>query len=470
MRDVTPFTSDTYYRTPSPASDLERLLLKAALDGRFDDARRLLQNDVTSTIGGGLLDQVVRQRNFEFLVELLRFPRWCFDYSGAVAVAAYCDDLESMKVLLNDRRIDCNIGLPVCVCVAHNRVKCLTELLRCDRVNPNRGNPLVLAADNGDLVSLKLLCDCPTVHPNKFSSNGSTALLSAIRRNDQQMACYLLSNLRVDPNKGFCCTPLQLAAQLGREECCQLLLARSSTAPNGVIGNLPSPLQLAVESENVEISRLLLTDTRIVVHDGVIDFLEANNKINLLQLLISTQHFRVGKLWSLRTGAFFCATFLLLLIFCFDLLFVILAAQTAAGLSVLLIHCFSGMIAFFFVKRKVASATSRLLPIVLPFFPLFEVSMLIAFVQNLVVARPDLTLREIQFVLLEHCASARTLFMIAPLLLVRMVTIGELSARPLGAAVFSTVLYAGFFGVLFWIRRVHMVVQRKQYVALQEVV
>ncbi len=462
-----PFTSDTFYRSPAPRDDFECQLWKAVLDDSDSmDWRRLLEAR-TSSVGAGLIDYVVRRHDSDLLQELLLFPRWCFDYCGPVAIAVYSDDLNALKLLLSDRRIDCNVGAPVCVAVTHGRHSCLTELLKSERVNPNRGFPVVLAANGGDLASVRLLAELPTVQLNKFSSTGSTALLTAIRRGDETMTCFLLSNLRVDPNKGFYCTPLQLAVQLGRENCCRLLLARSSTAPNGAIGSLPSPLQLAVEAEHCEIVRMLLSDARVVVADSIIDYLEQSSKLQMLQLLILSQHFRIGKLWSLRTGAFFCAMFFLLMIFCFDLFFVVLTAETLAGVAVLCIHCFSGMISLFYIKKFFSVGSPKLL-IAVPFFPLLEISAFTNFVWNLVQTKPDLLLREHQFILFEHSTKARAFFTITPLLLVRVLTISEFSGRALGASAFSTVLYCGLLSVSLWVRHIRIDVPRKQYISLQE--
>jgi hypothetical protein len=315
---------------------------------------------------------------------------------------------------------------------------------------------------------VRRLCEVSTVLLNKFSSTGSTALLAAIRQGDETMTCFLLSNLRVDPNKGFYCTPLQLAVQLGKEKCCRLLLGRSSTAPNGTVGSLPCPLQIAVEFEHIEIAQMLLADPRIIVPNSIIDYLETQNKVHLLQLLIAAGHFRIGRLWGIRTAILFCAAFLLFMIFCFDMFFVVLAAGSIGGVAVLSIHCCSGMIALLYLKKTSAFNAKKLLPIVVPFFPVLEILTFTCFVFNLAQSKPDLSLREQHFAIFEHCIKARMLFSTAPLLATRLVTMNDFSGRSFAASLFSTFVYCGFVCTVLGVRSVRAVSPRRQYTILEE--
>lgn len=278
----------------------------------------------SKTAGG--MDGTAVDDSVSMFLSLLSYPHYNTCYCGPATVAVAEDRLQCLNMILRDVRFDPNTGCPLRVAVLKHRTACFEALMRCDRVNPNRGAPLLHAVDVGNVWAVRWLCDHPATQVNRYATGTSTTpLLCAIRRYaavcrederslDQQqfrsqqqlqqaldvLRCLVMCP-RIDLNKGFYITPLQLAVESGLTDLTRLLLSRPNIIPNRAIGLHPAPLQIALEKEDYDALKILLADPRCYVTEEMMNSIEEQNNLSLLQLVVShSQDLRMGTKWSLR--------------------------------------------------------------------------------------------------------------------------------------------------------------------------
>jgi hypothetical protein len=136
-------------------------------------------------------------------------------------------------------------------------------------------------------------------------AGGSTSaggLRSGISNNSgEDIARCVVQCSRVDINKGFAISPLQLAVSLGELEIARWILTKPNAAPNRAIGVWPTPLEIALEQSDAEMTHILLSDPRVYVTEEMVNQLEATNNLPILQLIASlSQDVRIGYVWSMR--------------------------------------------------------------------------------------------------------------------------------------------------------------------------
>lgn len=138
-------------------------------------------------------------------------------------------------------------------------------LLNAPFIDPNghvqSNPPLALAIKSGDIDIIRMLLDHPKLNPNEKNFLSSTALHLAVQEGNVEIVRTLLRHPNTDPNAldQNSWTPLHFAVKKDSLEIIQLLLELPSIDLS--IANLNSsqtPLQMAVETRNIDILRVLL--------------------------------------------------------------------------------------------------------------------------------------------------------------------------------------------------------------------
>jgi hypothetical protein len=181
----------------------------------------------------------------------------------------------------------------------------IQRMLELEHVDPNLGGPLHRCAVTGNVIAAKMLCAHPKISVNAFTpANGTTALCQAIISGWETVFCCLLAHPRIDVNRGFLYTPLQLCVWENRVTFVQLLISRPALLANKASGATVPPLWMAFENDQREIATLLLRDTRVDVSDGLIDALERSTNVDALQLIAEVDgSLRWGVVWRSRRSS-----------------------------------------------------------------------------------------------------------------------------------------------------------------------
>ena len=167
----------------------------------------------------------------------------------ALHVATNSKNIEAVKILLADQRVDVNSK------------------------NSMKMTPLIIAAKEADNIDiLKLLIAEPRVDVNCETANHMTALLTTALHPNIDAARLLLDDPRVDVNQmnGLGYTALHVAAHLKRKvKLLELFLAHPRVDVNCHLGQRhETALHVAVANNNVEGVKLILAEPRLTSLEG----------------------------------------------------------------------------------------------------------------------------------------------------------------------------------------------------------
>ena len=315
-------------------------------------------------VHAGVIDYIITHHvsigrwSLPTLRRILRWPRWCFNYCGPMLAAVRSRCAGAVRLLCDEAaRIDPNTGCPLRRAVIQGDLATIDDLLRCDRINPNRGSPLFHAIIRDNAAAARMLLDHPRTMLNKITAGHSmTPLIASIRYNSRECFALLIAHPRVDVNRGFCWTPLQVAVMCGRAAFVRAILARPMVEPNATIHRAATrpPVVLACEGVGeglgdgaaagfgfgvgatnngvggvgssgmallppsalggigagagggdggAAVLRALLEDSRVAIPPTLIDALEEANNLPILQIMSSygpRDMSRMGFIWGVR--------------------------------------------------------------------------------------------------------------------------------------------------------------------------
>lgn len=432
--------------------------------------KRLLEYPHYDTNYSGPVATAVELGDVRCVRVLLRDARFDPNTGCPVRVAVTANRVECLDVLLSHPRINPNRGGALHQAVVQQKLWAVKALLENVNTQVNRyatgtsSTPLLAAirachassiSSSGGPVSAASLTaisssevDQPNItfqHPSTSLSNrynsflrqaspvdmvcsslsdgGCTGtLMTSTRREvitEEEIARCLIQSPRVDTNKGFCATPLQLAAASGNVEVVRWLLSKPNTAPNRSIGLSPSPLEIAIEQDDPEVAKLLLSDPRIFVTEETVNRVEAANNIQMMQLISNlSQDMRIGYMWSMRCLVMVAFTTALWATTVCD--FVFIAAASHLG-----VRTYPMMLVGVHVVGSVA-ATGALLRrrrfcgavpwhlAVIPFLPLPETAMLSHVVRWLFADSQDVLFRQKLFEMCFLLAFVRGVVVLLP--------------------------------------------------------
>ena len=234
--------------------DRETALYIAALAGRIEIVKLLLSYESID------INKYSHIYNHDESMKISATPLHC---------AINNDNLEIVKILLDDKRIDAHIYLtnnkswpertPILLAVSNENLAMTKLLLTYDKVDPNYSNhcsnplPLLLAVDSENIEMIKLLLNCgkidlfETVKCNRWNLfkwkiiTEETALFRAILRNNLEIVNLLLACKRYDVN---------VPVRRYNEELVQEL----------------SILDIAIEKKNLGIIKSLISSGRIDIN------------------------------------------------------------------------------------------------------------------------------------------------------------------------------------------------------------
>ena len=197
----------------------------------------------------------------------------------ALHAAAHCGNIEAVKLLLADQRLDVNCKdsnqiTPLMMAAGKPHQIDIFKLLLADQrietncVAPNPGSgdltALMCAACNSNAEAAKLLLDDPRVEVNWMNSRGMTALhVAAAQQNNVKLVELLLAHPRVDVNVKdgpLGTTVLHMAAAKNHAEMAKLILAepRFRLANDLVSAEERSALSIAAVKANWEVLNVLV--------------------------------------------------------------------------------------------------------------------------------------------------------------------------------------------------------------------
>lgn len=252
---------------------------------------------------GCVVDAMIEARD----IALIRRLAMCqVDYRGCAPahVAAMVGDVDALKTLLSslpDPNI-VNRGAPLRVAIERGHDDCVRALLEFPTTDVNRDGALFHAVHNDRYEAFALLLRHPKIAVNAFApSRGTTALGQAVIRRSAGTLRDLLCHPRIDANRGFLFSPLQLAVMMDHREMVEALLAKAQVDPNFAVGSTEPPLQLALEHGNRQLTSILVGHHRTVVPMRMLAALERDDDVDTLQLLCdASKSLCVGDLWSQR--------------------------------------------------------------------------------------------------------------------------------------------------------------------------
>ena len=400
MAHAIPYVSDTRYRSPEPSSteDHAVLCLLRNHDVKQEELTTMLRSFSVRSVqlSSCLIDYIVRVNRADLLSCFLKYEHLNFDFHSPVHAAVVHSSLPMLEMLLSDPRIDVNVGCPLLEAVRRRERACVAALLRCEYVNPNKGCALFQAVHQGDLDIVKLLTGCPQVNVNRFTpGQGTTPLCCAIVEGHEDIFCFLLSHPKIDINKGFLSTPLQLCAMHERTNMARVLLAKPTLLINRVLGTTATAVEIAFEKNTLDIFRMLIADNRTQVPLSVINRLEASNDVASLQQIADVSGCTMGRVWMMR----FAACVLNVVVCCLQSIADVrlMVESVRIGLMadtvlVALCHCSACMTASLLLLRARIPRGAVVLRLV-PFSPFFDVVMLTLMVRS-VTHQPNLRKRE----------------------------------------------------------------------------
>lgn len=466
---ASPYTTDHQYRTPQPRSATE-LALHAIVqrpDATPAEVAKLLSlasaSQPRDMVRASAVDIALRNRRHDIVEAILPYPYLHFCYCGPVGVAAELGDAAAVTRLLSDARLDPNTNCPVRHAVRGRHLVVLRILLDHPRINPNRGFALYDAIMAHDVEAARMLLDHPKTFVNKMTPGyGTNPLGAAILAGNEEVFCSLLTHPRVDVNRGFTQTPLQLCASKGRTHFARMLLSRPTVAVNRTLGIDKTPLELAIEGGHTDLVELLLKDTRTNVPLRLISDLEEANNVEMLQRLSDTTEFKMGPLWNRRCLLAPVSVIFLAMSALLDLRFIVLAVQVnvTAAIMLLILRTLAGLVVSWLLFRhpSLNSPYPRVLAAV-PFIPAFEIAVNYGLFSTLMSNRPNLYTRERCYFTLKIAVALRVLFMVLPSAFVEVATLavalGDTSANFMlvNTGVVCTVLNIGCCVVAWMLRR-----------------
>lgn len=234
----------------------------------------------------------------------------------------------------------------------------------------------------------------------------------------------LINSPKVDVNKGFCMTPLQMAVHQRNTELVRLLLCRPNISPNRSIGLYPSPLEMSIEDDTPDVAKLLLGDPRVYVTEAMVNKLEELNNVPMLQLVTNNcSEMRMGMLWSLRCTFILITTILMWLVCICDIVFLFSSSangQTAtAAITLCLYIAGSAGVTILLAKRFASYSALSWYYGIPPLIPLAESMLLSHLWQWLFSDVRDLFVRERLFQTFSSVLLLRSLLAVAPMFLLR---------------------------------------------------
>ena len=178
----------------------------------------------------------------------------------ALHVAAHSGNIDAVKLLLDDERVDVN-------CKDNRQI-----------------TPLIMAAGKPDNIEIfKLLLADQRVEMNWVAPNPTngdvTALMCAAWNSNFEAAKLLLDDPRVEVNwmnsRGMSVLHVAAAAQKSNLKLVELLLAHERVDVNCKLGPLGTTvLHMAAAKNNLEVTKLILTEPRFTLHNALVSMEE----------------------------------------------------------------------------------------------------------------------------------------------------------------------------------------------------
>ena len=309
---MVPYASQVEYVTPTLCPSGEAIIASLSIDhGAVTEENRktILETIARGRVSAAFLDICVVRGWFEATQWIMTTSghSLIFDYCGPVRKAVDCSDLRHLQLLLGPdmpESLDINVGAPLRAAVLKARPDFVAELIYHPRINPNRGAPLFYAVTMNDLPSVRLIAEHPHTNVNKFTpTQGTPPLCQAIEHGHEDLICYLLGHSRIDVNKGYFSTPLEVAIRQNRAGTVRLLLSRPALQVNKTHSDR-SPLERCFRMGNIELAELLLADPRTEIDERMLDLLEEEGDLEALQHIAEcdASGMKTGRTWNRRFG------------------------------------------------------------------------------------------------------------------------------------------------------------------------
>ena len=309
-------------------------------------------------------------------------------------------------------------GYVVREAVENDFVEAMQRVLELPNVDPNHGGPLHAATTRGDVAALRALCSHPRVAVNAFTpAHGTTALCQAIITGAEDAFCFLLAHPRIDVNRGFLFTPLQLCVLHHRLSFARLLLSRPAVHVNKAGCATAPPLWMALEAEQRDMAALLLRDGRVMVEEDLIDRLEATGDADGLQQIADAEGgaVRWGMVWRRHRANAVAAVSLEFIGNLLELTATVAAGRAGLPTYSVLLLVAHLLFAFGTCLRATTAAQARERPWCLlrlvPFVPLLEALRLLQLVRA-----ASLTARAVAFGTIRTCSTLAALRSLVALL------------------------------------------------------
>ncbi|KAJ9447388.1 Alpha-latrotoxin-Lhe1a, partial [Diplonema papillatum] len=258
--------------------------------GREPAARQQRPRQSSLAKAHKLVRQLLRYGNADFSANVQR--------PAPVAAAVATGDAKLVEIVLGGPLTDLNRDFPLARAVTKGNSSVLQVLLSSAKVNPNKGDPLCRAVEAGRLDAVRALLRHRRISVNKLSSGtGSTPLCQAIQLGERDIVDHLLMHPRIDLNKGFLLTPLQHAVSIGDELLIKKLLTAGGARPidpNRSLGGVGTPLYIAAANgvasprTTQAIVRLLISHPRTVIGSRFLDYLDAEDRVDLQGVVLAT--------------------------------------------------------------------------------------------------------------------------------------------------------------------------------------
>jgi len=205
--------------------------------------------------------------------------------------AVVLGQLEFVKVLLEDTRVEVNLG------------------------NEDLMTPLFAACEQGYLDIVKELARHPNIEVNKPIGVEATPFWVACEQGRTDVVEFLLLDLRVDVTRPMNdgASPLFISAQYNHPDVVRLLLGDQRTDPNAPMYDGATPMYIACQEGLTEIVKLLLAhhavDPERSTVDGVAPFFTAsqNGHLDIVQALLADPRVNPEKMRDVGASALMVA-------------------------------------------------------------------------------------------------------------------------------------------------------------------
>ena len=267
---------------------LEEHLVRLIREVRFNDCYDLLCDHLYTKqllVTCLSLNEAVRTRNVRLSKTLILYTYTDFTpvQENPLVTAVLLGDVRLIKLLLLAPITDLNKGFPLVRAVENCGPEVVRLLAANSRINPNKGGALQKAVAR-DMQTFEPVFANPRLNVNRLCGTvGSTALCEAIEKRNIPAVRLLLTHPKIEVNKGFFLTPLQVALSDPEPSIAivSMLLEKNSyyrrayggssgsslfVDVNRKLGESSSPLVMALEcaQTDIDILELLLQVENIV--------------------------------------------------------------------------------------------------------------------------------------------------------------------------------------------------------------